>query len=77
MRNVSNCQVCQHKFNAKASKMPWKTWLFFWVKGLAANKNVQLAKNCSVLMLNLLFTLLEGAVGNDRFQSTGSNLRNV
>ena len=77
MRNVSNCQVCQHKFNAKASTMPWKTWFFFWVKGLAANKNVQLAKNCSVFILNLLFTLLEGAVGKDRFQSRGSNLRNV
>lgn len=28
-------------------------------------------------LLNLLFTLLEGAVGKDRFQSRGSNLRNV
>lgn len=51
--------------------------VIFWVKELAANKNLQLAKNCSVLILNLLFTLLEGAVGKDRFQSRGSNLRNV
>ena len=48
--------------------------VIFWVKG---HKNVQLAKNCSVLILNLLFTLLEGPVGKDRFQSRGSNLRNV
>lgn len=51
--------------------------VIFWVNGLAANKNLQLAKNCSVQILNLLFTLLEGAVGKDRFQSRRSNLRNV
>ena len=37
----------------------------------------KLAKNCSVQILNLLFTLLEGAIGKDRFQSRRSNLRNA
>ena len=72
MCNVSNCQVCQQKFNANASSMPWKTWLFFGWRNLQRTKRA----TCKEL-LNLLFTLLEGAVGKDRFQSRGSNLRNV